>query len=131
MSFEHTTFCANGTCETEAVYLTPSGMPLCYTCGSAFEMGRDTTTPGPLNDLDGHMTRPDYEHVPERHNSHCELPLSHAGACGEAPPMEVRHSGIIPARGHRVACYVEYGNLRDKASIFCAAIHEHREMRNA
>ena len=122
-------YCANGSCETEAMSRTPSGTPLCYTCGTAYEMGRDTDAPGPLNDLDGHMSRPDYEAAPaERHNTACSLPVNHVGHCEDE---EVRHSGIIPARGHRVACYVEYGRLRDMAGIFCAAIHEHREMRNA
>ncbi len=34
------TYCANGSCETEAVYLTVGGTPLCYTCGQAYELGQ-------------------------------------------------------------------------------------------
>ena len=37
---------------------------------------------------------------------------------------------IVPARGHRRACYVEYGRLEERAAMFCAAIHEHRENYN-
>lgn len=38
---KETKYCAMEYCDTEATHLTNSGMPLCFNCATAYEMGQD------------------------------------------------------------------------------------------